>query len=175
MAIPDKPSFFGVELSNSLAMYFMALAFLLVAYWALRRLLNAPLGHIFVGIRENEPRMLAIGFNTRAYKLLSFIVAGAFAGLAGGLYAIFNSFISPDAIYWTSSGDILIMTMLGGAGTLIGPAIGAGVFLLMKNVVSSYSDHWLAIIGAVFICCVLFFPGGIWGTLRQLRLLERKP
>ena len=174
MAIPDKPSFFGVELSNSLAMYFMALAFLLVAYWALRRLLNAPLGHIFVGIRENEPRMLAIGFNTRAYKLLSFIVAGAFAGLAGGLYAIFNSFISPDAIYWTSSGDILIMTMLGGAGTLIGPAIGAGVFLLMKNVVSSYSDHWLAIIGAVFICCVLFFPGGIWGTLRQLRLLERK-
>ena len=175
IAIPDKPSFFGVELSNSLAMYFMALAFLLVAYWALRRLLNAPLGHIFVGIRENEPRMLAIGFNTRAYKLLSFIVAGAFAGLAGGLYAIFNSFISPDAIYWTSSGDILIMTMLGGAGTLIGPAIGAGVFLLMKNVVSSYSDHWLAIIGAVFICCVLFFPGGIWGTLRQLRLLERKP
>ena len=175
MAIPDKPSFFGVELSNSLAMYFMALAFLLVAYWALRRLLNAPLGHIFVGIRENEPRMLAIGFNTRAYKLLSFIVAGAFAGLAGGLYAIFNSFISPDAIYWTSSGDILIMTMLGGAGTLIGPAIGAGVFLLMKNVVSSYSDHWLAIIGAVFICCVLFFPGGIWGTLRQLRLPERKP
>jgi branched-chain amino acid transport system permease protein len=173
MAIPDKPSLFGVELSNSLAMYFMALAFLLVAYWALRRLLNAPLGHVFVGIRENEPRMLAIGFNTRAYKLISFTIAGAFAGLAGGLYAVFNSFISPDAIYWTSSGDILIMTMLGGAGTLIGPAIGAGVFLLMKNVVSSYSDHWLAIIGAVFICCVLFFPGGIWGTLRQLRLRER--
>jgi branched-chain amino acid transport system permease protein len=175
MAIPDKPSLFGVELSNSLAMYFMALAFLLVAYWALRRLLNAPLGHVFVGIRENEPRMLAIGFNTRAYKLLSFTIAGAFAGLAGGLYAVFNSFISPDAIYWTSSGDILIMTMLGGAGTLIGPAIGAGVFLLMKNVVSSYSDHWLAIIGTVFICCVLFFPGGIWGTLRQLRLRGRKP
>jgi branched-chain amino acid transport system permease protein len=175
MAIPEKPSFFGVDLSNSLAMYFMALAFMLAAYWALRRLLNAPLGHVFVGIRENEPRMLAIGFNTRAYKLLSFTIAGAFAGLAGGLYAVFNSFISPDAIYWTSSGDILIMTMLGGAGTLIGPAIGAGVFLLMKNVVSSYSDHWLAIIGAVFICCVLFFPGGIWGTLRQLRLRERRP
>jgi branched-chain amino acid transport system permease protein len=175
MAIAEKPRFFGVELSNSLAMYFMALAFLLLAYRALRRLLNAPLGHVFVGIRENEPRMLAIGFNTRAYKLLSFTIAGAFAGLAGGLYAVFNSFISPDAIYWTSSGDILIMTMLGGAGTLIGPAIGAGVFLLMKNVVSSYSDHWLAIIGAVFICCVLFFPGGIWGTLRQLGLREHKP
>src|SRR5882757_2683900 len=175
MAIAEKPAFFGFDLSDSRAMYFMTLAFLLLAYWALRRLLNAPLGHVFVGIRENEPRMLAIGYNTRAYKLLSFTIAGAFAGLAGGLYAIFNSFISPDAIYWTASGDILIMTMLGGAGTLIGPAIGAGVFLLMKNVVSSYSEHWLAIIGITFICCVLFFPGGIWGTLRQIRLRRRKP
>jgi branched-chain amino acid transport system permease protein len=156
-------------------MYFMTLVFFLLSYWGLRRLLNAPLGHVFVGIRENEPRMLAIGYPTRGYKLLSFTVAGAFAGLAGGLYAIFNSFISPDAIYWTASGDILIMTMLGGAGTLIGPAIGAGVFLLMKNVVSSYSEHWLAIIGIIFICCVMFFPGGIWGTLRQIRLRRRKP
>jgi len=175
MAIAEKPGFFGFDLGNSLPMYFMTLGFLLVSYWALRRLLNAPLGHVFVGIRENEPRMLAIGYRTRAYKLLSFTIAGAFAGLSGGLYAIFNSFISPDAIYWTASGDILIMTMLGGAGTLIGPAIGAGVFLLMKNVVSSYSEHWLAIIGAIFICCVLFFPGGIWGTLRQIRWRRRKP
>jgi branched-chain amino acid transport system permease protein len=175
MAIAEKPGFFGFDLGNSLPMYFMTLGFLLASYWALRRLLNAPLGHVFVGIRENEPRMLAIGYRTRAYKLLSFTIAGAFAGLSGGLYAIFNSFISPDAIYWTASGDILIMTMLGGAGTLIGPAIGAGIFLLMKNVVSSYSEHWLAIIGAIFICCVLFFPGGIWGTLRQVRWRGRKP
>src|SRR5216684_2171923 len=174
MAIAEKPAFFGFDLSNSFAMYFMTLGFLLLSYWGLRRLLNAPLGHVFVGIRENEPRMLAIGYATRAYKLLSFTIAGAFAGLAGGLYAVFNSFISPDAVYWTASGDILIMTMLGGAGTLIGPAIGAGVFLLMKNVVSSYSEHWLAIIGGVFICCVLFFPGGIWGTLRQIPLPWRK-
>jgi branched-chain amino acid transport system permease protein len=175
LAIAEKPGFFGFDLGNSLPMYFMALGFLLASYWALRRLLNAPLGHVFVGIRENEPRMLAIGYPTRAYKLLSFIIAGAFAGLSGGLYAIFNSFISPDALYWTASGDILIMTMLGGAGTLIGPAIGAGVFLLMKNVVSSYSEHWLAIIGAIFVCCVLFFPGGIWGTLRQVRWRRDKP
>jgi len=136
----------------------------------LRRLINAPLGHVLIGIRENEPRMAAIGYPTRAYKLLAFTIAGAFAGLAGGLYAIFNGFISSDAMYWTASGDILIMTMLGGAGTLIGPAIGAGAFLLMKNVVSSYSDHWLAIIGTAFIGCVMYFPGGIWGTARQLRL-----
>jgi branched-chain amino acid transport system permease protein len=175
MAIAEKPSFFGYDLSNSLSMYFMALIFLVLVYGLLRRLLNAPLGHVFVGIRENEPRMLAIGYQTRAYKLLSFTIAGALAGLSGGLYAIFNSFISPDALYWTSSGDILIMTMLGGAGTLIGPAIGAGVFLLMKNVVSSYSEHWLAIIGITFICCVMFFPSGLWGALRNIRWRRTPP
>ena len=156
-------------------MYFMALIFFVLVYGLLRRLLNAPLGHVFVGIRENEPRMLAIGYQTRAYKLLSFTIAGALAGLSGGLYAIFNSFISPDALYWTASGDILIMTMLGGAGTLIGPAIGAGVFLLMKNVVSSYSEHWLAIIGVTFICCVMFFPSGLWGALRSIRWRRTPP
>jgi branched-chain amino acid transport system permease protein len=169
IAIADKPYFFGFDLSNSLPMYFMALSFFVLAYLGLRRLLNSPLGHAFVGIRENEQRMTAIGYPTRAYKLISFTIAGAVAGLAGGLYAIFNSFISADATYWTASGDILIMTMLGGAGTLIGPAIGAAVFLLMKNVVSSYNEHWLSIIGVTFICCVMFFPGGLWGTLQKLQ------
>ena len=167
IAIAEKPSFFGFDLSNSLVMYFMALSFFVLAYWGLRRLLNAPLGHAFVGIRENEQRMVAIGYPTRAYKLISFTIAGAIAGLAGGLYAIFNGFISADAVYWTASGDILIMTMLGGAGTLIGPAMGAAIVLLMKNVVSSYSEHWLAIIGVTFICCVMFFPGGLWGALQK--------
>jgi branched-chain amino acid transport system permease protein len=114
--------------------------------------------------------MMAIGYPTRAYKLLSFTISGAIAGLAGGLYAIFNGFISADAVYWTASGDILIMTMLGGAGTLIGPAVGTAVFLLMKNVVSSYSEHWLSIIGITFICCVMFFPGGLWSTLQKVKV-----
>jgi branched-chain amino acid transport system permease protein len=175
IAIADKPSYFGFDLSNSLVMYFMALSFFALTYWGLRRLLNAPLGHAFVGIRENEQRMAAIGYPTRAYKLISFTIAGAIAGLAGGLYAIFNGFISADAVYWTASGDILIMTMLGGAGTLIGPAVGAAIVLLMKNVVSSYSDHWLAIIGVTFICCVMFFPGGLWGALRTLQWRWLRP
>jgi branched-chain amino acid transport system permease protein len=169
LAIAEKPGFFGYDLSNSLVMYFMALSFFVLAYWGLRRLLNAPLGHAFVGIRENEQRMMAIGYPTRAYKLLSFTIAGALAGLAGGLYAIFNGFISADAVYWTASGDILIMTMLGGAGTLIGPAVGTAIFLLLKNVVSSYSEHWLSIIGITFICCVMFFPGGLWGALQNAK------
>jgi branched-chain amino acid transport system permease protein len=169
LAVFEKPTLFGLDLFNSLNVYFMALPFFLICYFGLRRLLSSPLGHVFVGIRENEQRMLAMGYPTRAYKLLSFVIAGALAGFSGGLYMIFNSFISPEAVYWTASGDILIMVMLGGAGTLIGPVIGTGLFLLMKNVVSSYSEHWLLIIGIIFICCVMFFPGGIWGTLRQVR------
>ena len=175
IAIAERPSFFGYDLSHSLAMYFMALSFFALTYWGLRRLLNATLGQAFVGIRENEQRMMAIGYPTRAYKLLSFTIAGAIAGLAGGLYAIFNGFISSDAVYWTASGDILIMTMLGGAGTLIGPALGAAIVLLMKNVVSSYSEHWLAIIGITFICCVMFFPGGLWGSLQKVRWRGVRP
>jgi branched-chain amino acid transport system permease protein len=175
IAIAEKPYFFGFDLSNSLPMYFMALSFFVLTYLGLRRLLNAPLGHAFVGIRENEQRMMAIGYPTRAYKLISFTIAGAVAGLAGGLYAIFNSFISADAVYWTASGDILIMTMLGGAGTLIGPAIGTAIFLLMKNVVSSYNEHWLAIIGVTFICCVMFFPGGFWGIFQKAQWGRVRP
>ena len=175
IAIADRPGFLGYDLSHSLVMYFMALSFFAMTYWGLRRLLNAPLGHAFVGIRENEQRMMAIGYPTRAYKLLSFTIAGAIAGLAGGLYAIFNGFISADAVYWTASGDILIMTMLGGAGTLIGPALGAAIVLLMKNVVSSYSEHWLAVIGITFICCVMFFPGGLWGSLQKVRWRGVRP
>src|SRR5580704_231023 len=175
MALAEKPSFFGFNLDHSLVMYFMTLLFFVAAFLSLGRLINAPLGRVFIGIRENEQRMLAIGYPTRAYKLLAFVIAGGFAGLAGGLYAIFNGFISSDALYWTASGDILIMTMLGGAGTLIGPPIGAAVFLLMKNVASSYSEHWLTIIGVIFICCVMFFPGGIWGTLQKLRWVGARP
>ena len=174
LAIAEKPGFFGFELSDSLVMYFMALGFFVLVFWGLRRLINAPLGRVFVGIRENEQRMLAVGYPTRAYKLLSFTIAAALAGLSGGLYAIFNGFISADALYWTASGDVLIMAMLGGAGSLIGPSIGAGVFLLMKNVVSSYNEHWLAIIGITFICCVMFFPAGIWGAVRDVRLRRTK-
>jgi branched-chain amino acid transport system permease protein len=175
LAIAEKPSFLGFDLSDSLVMYYMALMFFVMVFWGLRRLINAPLGRIFVGIRENEQRMMAVGYPTKSYKLLSFTIAAAIAGLAGGLYAIFNGFISADALYWTASGDILIMTMLGGAGTLIGPAIGAGVFLLMKNVVSSYNEHWLAIIGITFICCVMFFPAGIWGAVRDIRVKRARP
>ena len=175
IGIPDKPSFFGWDLTDANVMYYMTLLFLLLGYGALRRLVSSPVGHVLVGIRENEQRMRAIGYSVDAYKLTAFVLAAALAGLAGGLYALYNGFISPDTAYWSASGDVLIMVVLGGAGTLVGPVIGAGFFLLMKNIVSSYSNHWMLIIGIVFVSSVLFFPLGIWGSLRALRLPRRGP
>jgi branched-chain amino acid transport system permease protein len=167
VALADRPAFFGWDLSDPLPMYYMTLLAFVLCYLALQRLIASPLGSTFAGIRENEARMRAIGYRTGAYKLLAFGIGGALAGLAGGLYAIFNGFVSPDALHWSASGDVLIMVMLGGAGSLIGPAIGAAAFLLMKNLASSYNEHWMMIVGAIFIGCVLFFPGGLWGTLRK--------
>jgi branched-chain amino acid transport system permease protein len=169
IGIGAKPQFLFWNLSNSFVMYYVALAFMLGCYCGLRRLIDSPLGHAFVGIRENERRMAAIGYPVLTYKLIGFTIGGALAGVAGCLYAVFNGFISPDALYWSSSGDALIMVMLGGAGTLIGPSIGAGMYLLMKNVVSSYSEHWMMIIGVIFVACVLFFRGGVWGLVRRLQ------
>ena len=173
IGIPDKPGFFGWDLSDATTMYYLTLGCLLAGYFVLRRLVASPLGHVLVGIRENEQRIRAIGYSVEAYKLTSFVVAAGIAGFAGGLYAIYNGFVSPDNAYWSASGDVLIMVVLGGAGTLIGPVVGAGFFLLMKNLVSSYSEHWMLIIGVVFVGSVLFFPWGIWGSLRALRLPGR--
>jgi branched-chain amino acid transport system permease protein len=163
-----RPSILGWSFSDPVSFYYLILAFFIVSYLLLRRLIASPLGHVFVGIRENEARMQAIGYRTRRFKLLAFIIAGAVGGLSGGLYAMFNSFISPESLYWTASGDVLIMVILGGAGTLTGPAIGAAIFLLMKNFVSTRTDHWMLIIGIVFICCVMFFRQGVYGTARNL-------
>ena len=139
----EKPGFFGFDLSNSFVMYFMALVFFVLVYWACAGCSTRRSATFSSAFARTSRACGRWAIRRRAYKLLSFTIAGAIGGLSGGLYAIFNGFISPRALYWTTSGDILIMVMLGGAGTLIGPAIGAGVFLLMKNIVSSYSEHWL--------------------------------
>jgi len=164
----QKPSIFGWSLSNPTAMFYLALVVLVVSYFILRRLVNSPFGHVLIGIRENESRMRAIGFPVRLYKLAIFVIGGAFAGLAGGIYAIFNGYISPDAFSWTASGDPIIMIVLGGIGTLVGPVIGAAILLLLKQIVSGYTEYWLFIIGVTFVICVSFFPKGIVGRIVNL-------
>jgi branched-chain amino acid transport system permease protein len=121
-----------------------------------------------VGIRENEPRMRAMGFDTFRLKLAAFVLAGAAAALSGALYAYYNGFVSPDELYWTRSGEVLVMVLLGGAGTLAGPAVGAAVVLILQNVASSVTERWTMIMGAAFVAVVLTAPRGLAGLLEDL-------
>lgn len=169
-----RGSFLGREMTEPLNIYFLALAGCALSFWAMRRLIASPLGHAFIGIRENEERMRAIGYSVQGYKLLSFVIGGMFAGLAGGIYAMFNGFISPDAAHWGASGEVLIMVILGGLGSLAGPALGAAIFLLVKNLISSQSDYWVMIVGVIFILCVMFFRDGIYGGVQRIYQALRK-
>ena len=170
-----RPSLFGLSLEDRTVQYYLvAVGFVLVLLF-LRRLIASPLGSIFIGIKENEQRMLAAGYPVQRFKLISFTLAGALAGVGGSLYALYNAYVSSDILHWSLSGDAIIMVILGGVGTIIGPIIGAAAFLLLKNVVSSHTDYWLLWVGTIFILCVMFLPQGIWGFLRGLWRRKQQP
>jgi branched-chain amino acid transport system permease protein len=162
-----RPSLFGLSLDERHVQFYVVAAGFVLVMWFLRRLIASPLGSIFIGIRENEQRMRAAGYPVQRFKLVAFTLAGALAGVGGGLYALQNAYVSSDILHWSLSGDAIIMVILGGTGTIVGPAIGAAVFLLLKNVVSSHTEYWLLWVGIIFILCVMFLPQGIWGWVRQ--------
>ena len=169
-----RPSLFGMSLDNrAVQFYVIAIGFVFVL-WFLRRVIASPLGSIFIGIRENEQRMRAVGYPVDRFKLISFTLAGALAGIGGALYALQNVFVSSDILHWALSGDAIIMVILGGVGTVIGPAFGAAIFLMLKHVVSSHTEYWMLAVGAIFILCVMFIPLGFWGVVRSLRARRRR-
>jgi branched-chain amino acid transport system permease protein len=155
------------RLGSGAETYCAVLLMLIIVYLFLRRLIASPLGQVLIGIRENEARMRAAGYATQRYKLLSFVIAGCLGAIAGALFAMHNGFVSPAVLFWMLSGEGMIMVVLGGTGTLVGPMIGAAVYLLLKHFVSLHSTHWELLVGATFIACVLFFKQGIYGWLRE--------
>lgn len=163
----QRPGLFGLDLNERVVLYYVCAIGFLGAWWFLRRLVRSPLGSIFIGIRENELRMRALGYPVQRFKLISFAIAGALAGFAGTLYAFFNAFVSSDVLHWALSGDAIIMVILGGTGTVFGPTVGAAIFLLLKNFVSSHFEYWLLCIGVVFILCVMFLREGMWGVISK--------
>jgi branched-chain amino acid transport system permease protein len=161
-----RPGVPGVDLTNIRSFHgYLLTLFVLVAV-ALWRVVRSPFGHVLRGIHENEARMEAVGYAVDRYKLVAFVIAGVFAGLAGSLYAQFNGSITPDAFFWTTSGEALLMVIIGGTGTLGGPVLGAAAFILLQSLVSTYTERWMLILGVTFILFVLFAPGGIVGALR---------
>jgi branched-chain amino acid transport system permease protein len=158
---------FMYTFSSRESFYYLVLILFLSSWWLMRRIVNSPFGLTLQGIRENEERMCAVGYNTFRYKLAIFAIAGSMAGLAGLLLAQFFWHAAPGSLHWTTSGQVLTMVIIGGAGTLSGPIMGAAVIRLLPHLASNYTDHWQTLMGLVFIIFVLFARGGIIGLLRR--------
>jgi branched-chain amino acid transport system permease protein len=161
-----RPAILGMALGEGWALHFYVVALAAGAALFLWRVVRSPFGHVLVGIHENEGRMEAVGYPVRRYKLLAFVLGGTLAGLAGSLYAQFSGSITPDALFWKTSGEGLLMVILGGTGTLGGAVLGAAAFILLQSLISTYTERWMLILGVTFILFVLFAPGGIVGALR---------
>jgi branched-chain amino acid transport system permease protein len=156
----------GIDLAQPMAFHLYLIGLCALAALVLWRVVRSPFGHVLRGIHDNEARMRAVGYPVSRYKLLAFVIAGVVAGVSGALYSQFVGSITPDAFFWTTSGEVLLMVIIGGTGTLGGAVLGAAAFVLLQTLVGSYTDRWMLILGLTFIALVLFAPGGIVGALR---------
>ena len=155
--------------------YFVSLLLVAASLWVLRRITRSPFGRMLTTIRENPERAEFIGVNVRRYELAAFVIAGLFAGLAGGLFGIFNRGVFPDFAYWTKSSEVLIMTLLGGMGTFFGPSVGALVLIWLNQQIVSYTEYWPLVLGTILVFLLFVFPGGIAGAAQALaRRMSRR-
>jgi len=170
VGIPRPPGPFGIDwFQGRIGYYYLVLACLLGSYLVCRAIVRSNFGAVLAGIRENEAKTLSLGYNTRAYKITTVVLSYGFGGLAGALYAGFAGYASPELFFWLTSGHVLIMVVVGGAGTLVGPMLGALFFVFLEHQLSQVTDLWPLIFGSIFIAFVMFFPQGILGLLRRRR------
>ena len=161
----------GLNLQLHTHFYYFVLFFFIVSLVIMYLVVNSTFGHTLIGIRESEMRMQSLGYNIWLHKYIAFILAGIFAGLGGILVAYYNGFVSPSELHLVNSAEVLIMVILGGAGTLIGPAIGAAIIILIKNLASGFTEHWMIILGIIYILTVMFTPEGVYNLF--IGLLKR--
>jgi branched-chain amino acid transport system permease protein len=160
--IPRLEVHAGLPFTGPTTFYYIALAVFALSGLAIATLVRSPFGLTLRGIRENEGRMKSLGFNTWLHCYVSFIVSGFFASVAGVLWAYYNGFVSPTYLDLTASSELFLMVTLGGPATLIGPVLGAGAIVLLKNVMSAYTARWLLILGIVYIVAIIAAPKGVW-------------
>ncbi len=167
IASVPRPRGLSWVLTAAQPFYYFVLAAFVLAFLVLWTVVHSPFGKTLVGIRESESRMRTLGYNVWLHKYVGFVIAGAGGGFAGVLWAYYNGFVSPADAELATSVEILLMVALGGRGTLFGPALGAFVIVLLKNLVSVYTHRWLLILGAVYIGTIVYAPEGIVGLLRD--------
>jgi len=172
--IPRGRLFGLIDLSDNMVMYFFVLAIYLAGFWLIHRTIHSPFGQILKAIRENEPRAISLGYAVDRYKLLAFVLSATLTGLAGATKAIVFQLASLTDADWHMSGEVVLMTLLGGLGTVLGPSVGALTIVGLQDLLADKVGSWVTVItGAIFVVCVLLFRRGIVGELRALIFTRR--
>jgi branched-chain amino acid transport system permease protein len=168
--VPRGELFGLISLRSNLAMYYFVFAIFLFGFALIQRTVHSPFGQVLKAIRENEPRAVSLGYNTDAYKLVAFVISAGLAGLAGSTKTVVFQLASLTDAHWHMSGEVILMTLLGGVGTLLGPLMGAGIVVSLQHLLAqSPLGNWVnVILGVIFVICVLSFRSGIIGELDKM-------
>jgi branched-chain amino acid transport system permease protein len=158
---------FSFSLDRPLPLYYFVCIITGIMLFVTWRILQSPFGRLLRAFRENEERAKACGYNTTLVKFCSLVISAFYAGLAGALNTIYLSYVPLTTLFWLTSGTMVMMTILGGKGTFLGPLLGVGVFLFLQNTISLFTPRWELFVGAIFVAIILVFPGGIMGTLGE--------
>ena len=164
-AVPRGVLFGVLDLSQILTMYYVVLAVFLLGFLFIYRVIHSPFGQVLKAIRENEPRAISLGYDADRYKLIAFILSATLAGLAGAVKAIVFQLASLTDVHWTMSGEVVLMTLLGGMGTIFGPVVGAFIIIALESYLAGFGEWVTVITGVIFVICVLAFRRGIVGEL----------
>ena len=169
-----RGALFGLfSLESDTAMYYLVVSVFVATFLGIARIVTSPFGQVLKMIRENEPRAISLGYQVDRYKLLAFVLSTALAGLAGSLKTLIMGFATLSDVHWSMSGEVILMTLLGGMGTLFGPVMGAGIVISLQDTLADKVGSWVTvIIGVIFVLCVLAFRKGVVGEL--LAFLERR-
>ncbi|WP_293999428.1 branched-chain amino acid ABC transporter permease [Sphaerotilus sp.] len=168
--VPRGKLFGLIDLSDNLAMYYFVFAVFFAGFALIYRTVHSPFGQVLKAIRENEPRAISLGYQVERYKLVAFVLSAAMTGLAGSMKALVFQLASLTDVHWHMSGEVVLMTLLGGLGTILGPGVGAAVIVTLENELADKVGSWVTVImGAIFVVCVLAFRRGIVGELKALR------
>jgi branched-chain amino acid transport system permease protein len=161
------PKLWETGVPRPIGFYYLTLFFFFLAYLICRKIINSPFGQVLVAIRENEERVTFLGYNVRLLKIKSYMISISLTTVAGVLFATYQNFVSPGMLNWIVSGDFMLMSVLGGMGTLIGPVIGGAIILVLGDWLSSLTENWMIVIGTFFVVTIIFAPNGVVGLLSR--------
>jgi branched-chain amino acid transport system permease protein len=175
-AVPRRPLFGVLDLHDDFVFYYVVLAIFCAGFLVIYRTIHSPFGQVLKAIRENEPRAISLGYAVDRFKLIAFVLSASLAGLAGATKSMVFQLASLTDVQWQMSGEVVLMTLVGGLGTVFGPIVGAGIIITMQNYLAGFGEYVLVIQGAIFVVTVLLFRRGIVGELQALlgRLISRR-